>query len=240
MGKNKQRPVAGTPQPQVPQTGAALQSPTMPLPAEFSFAEPQSNWRFFGHAEVPDGHYTVSDDGRYLIKTADFTEKELSDLTSPPQTETQTSSTPEDAAQLAEHEGFPIYEEELNFCLTMAFMHTGADVICEWDDIPFRIANFMLLNPDAPVEAALIEIKMRKKVVVLPNFDQRRVQLALTLFRAYVLGWHAIEREDVAKTIAADEAARYAARPPQKLDLTDTPYETVSGPFDASDLGKGR
>jgi RyR domain len=148
--------------------------------------------------------------------------------------------TPEGDAQLAEHEGFPMYEEELNFCLTMAFMHTGMDVMCEWSDIPFLMANFMLQNPDAPVEAALIEIKLRKKVVLLPNFDQRRVHLALTLFRAYVLGWHAIEREDVAKTIAADEAARYAARPVQKLDLTDTPYEKVDGPFDPSDLGKGR
>jgi hypothetical protein len=149
--------------------------------------------------------------------------------------------TPEDAAQLAEHEGFPIYEEEWNFCLTMAFMHTGADFLTDWGDIPFRMANFMLANPDAPVEAALIEVKMRTRAVVLPNADQRRVHLALTLFRAYVVGWHAIEGQDVQAKITADEQARYLARPPQKLDLTDTPFEIEEGPFDAlSDLGKAR
>jgi hypothetical protein len=159
----------------------------------------------------------------------------VSDPPLPPET-----PTPEDEAQLAAHEAHPIYEPEWNFCLTMAFMHCGVDYLTDWGDIPFRIANFMLNNPDAPVEAALIEIKMRTRVVVLPNEDQRRVHLALTLFRAYVLGWHAIEGQDVQAKITADEQARYLARPPQKLDLTDTPFETVAGPFDPSDFGKAR
>jgi hypothetical protein len=184
---------------------------------------------------LPPETPTPEDEAQLAAQVADEVEV-VSDPPLPPET-----PTPEDEAQLAAHEGFQIYEEEWNFCLTMAFMHTGADMLTDWGDIPFCMASFMLANPkDTPVAAALMEVKLRKGVVILPNEDQRRVLLALELFRTYVLGWHMIEREDVAAQITADEQARYAARAPQKLDLTDTPYETVDGPFDASDLGKGR
>lgn len=133
-------------------------------------------------------------------------------------------------------EAHPIYEPEWNFCLTMAFMHSGADYLTDWGDIPLRLANFMTQNPDAPVEAALIEVKLRTRVVILPNEDQRRVHLALQIFRAYVLGWHAIDKEDGEKRRLAAEQAAYV-RP--QLDPTDTAFEVEDGPFDAlSDMGK--
>lgn len=145
----------------------------------------------------------------------------------------------EDEAQLADHEGSVIYEDEWSICLTMAFNGQGRDVLTDWGNVPFVMAQFILDNPDAPDEAVLMQVKLKEKIVVLPNEDQRRVLLAVKLFSAYVLGWHAIDRADgEARRIAVAEA-EYLARPREKLDLTDTAYELVDGPFDqTSDLAK--
>jgi hypothetical protein len=146
---------------------------------------------------------------------------------------------PADEAQLNEREGSVIYEDEWNACLTMAFKGQGRDMVTDWGNVPFVMAQFIMSNLDAPDDAVLMQVKLKEKVVILPNEDQRRVLLAVKLFSAYVLGWHAIDRADAEVLRIAEAEAEYLARKPRKLDLTDTPYELVDGPFDqTSDLAK--
>lgn len=158
-------------------------------------------------------------------------------VSSSPEVTDQT--TPADDAQLADHEGATLYEDEWNACLTMAFKGQGRDMLTDWGTVPFVMAQFILDNPEAPDEAALMQVKLKEKIVILANEDQRRVLLAVRLFRTYLSGWHGIDKADgEARRVAAEEEA-YLARKPEKLDLTDTPYERVDGPFDqTSDLAK--
>lgn len=148
--------------------------------------------------------------------------------------------TEEDARQLREHEeGAKAYDMEWRACLSLAFSGSGRDFgDSPWGPVAWVIGCFFANNPDAPPAAALMEVKLRLKQALLPHDDPRRVALALSLFRAFVLGLAAIEAEDGAAAKAAFEAQR-----PQTWgtarDLAGTPYELAPSPFtDVSDLGR--
>lgn len=134
--------------------------------------------------------------------------------------------------------GSPVYEREWNLCLSLAFAGTGLDMLTEWGNIPFCMAMFADRNPGAPDEAVVIHVRRAMKVAVLPNEDQRRVHLAVSLFRAWLNGYNKIDRED-------GEAARVAALKADaagwvpRIDPEDDALERERGPFDEiSDLGK--
>jgi hypothetical protein len=132
-----------------------------------------------------------------------------------------------------------LYEAEWNACLTMAFIDTGADYLTDWGDIPFVMAQFVAEHPTAPDEAVLIHVKLTRKVVVLPNEDQRRVQLAVKLFRSYLQGQREINQQDAEAARIAEQQLSYQQTPQPKIDPEDTFVEVEQGPFDqASDLGK--
>jgi hypothetical protein len=198
------------------------------------------------HFENPDGLTIKTLEGDHLARPGDFVIRGVKGefYTCKPEIFAATYDvgeqiTDEDAAQLAAHEGATIYEDEWNACLTMAFKGQGRDMLPDWGNVPFVMAQFIMSNLDAPDEAVLMQVRLKEKVVILPNEDQRRVLLAVKLFSAYVLGWHAIDRADAEVLRIAEAEAKYLARAPQKLDLTDTPYELVDGPFDqTSDLAR--
>jgi hypothetical protein len=146
--------------------------------------------------------------------------------------------THEDDAQLAGHEGTAIYELEWNECLALAFAGTGADVLTDWGAVPLTMVSFIKDHPDAPDEAVLIHVRLTDKVVVLPNEDPRRVQLAVKLFRHWLQGLVAIQTEDMEAAKRAAEQKAYASMPLPKMD-EDSPFAVEAGGLDAlSDLGK--
>lgn len=132
-----------------------------------------------------------------------------------------------------------LYEAEWNACLTMAFAGTGVDYMTDWGDIPFVMAQFVREHPTAPDEAVLIHVRLTNKVVVLANEDQRRVHLAVQLFRKLLKGWHEIEAQDAEAMRVAAEREAYATAPQPKLDPEGTFVETEKGALEElSDLGR--
>jgi hypothetical protein len=132
-----------------------------------------------------------------------------------------------------------LYETEWNACLAMAFAGQGRDYLIDWGDIPFVMAQFVAEHPTAPDEAVLIHVKLTRKVVVLPNEDPRRVQLAVKLFRSYLQGQREINQQDAEAARIAEQQLSYQQTPQPKIDPEGTFVEVEQGPFDqASDLGK--
>lgn len=131
----------------------------------------------------------------------------------------------------------PAFSDQWNACLTLAFAGTGADYLTDWGDIPFVMAHFILSNPSAPDEAVLIHVKRTCKVVILGNEDQRRVQLAVQLFRTWLSGSNAIDRQNDEQHRRELAAANPAPRP--AVDPDDLSFQVDRGPLnEMSDLGK--
>lgn len=143
-----------------------------------------------------------------------------------------------DEDQLADHEGPAVFERQWNMCLSLAFDGAGLDVLTDWGSVPATMASFAKEHPTAPDEAVLIHVRLADKVVVLGNEDQRRVQLAVQLYRAWLQGLWRIDDQDVAALRLANEqaAAAKAAANRKPLDMDEGPFEVAKGPFDASDL----
>lgn len=134
-----------------------------------------------------------------------------------------------------------LYEREWNSCLTMAFSDAGypTDYLTDWGNVPFYMKQFLMANPDAPDEAVLIHMARSHQVAVLVNEDQRRVQLAVKIFRTYIQGELAIEAEDLEAIRIATAREDYLTAPKPKMDLTDTPFEVEQGGIgEKSDMGK--
>ena len=136
----------------------------------------------------------------------------------------------EDAKGLVAHMGPTIYETEWNACLTLAFKGTRRDILTDWGAVPFELASFVVSNPTAPVDAALIHVKRTLKIAVLPNEDPRRVLLALRLFKCWLDGRNAIDRED-GEALRRTEEAKAASR-------GVSPHgDAEGGPFDMEQGG---
>jgi hypothetical protein len=124
------------------------------------------------------------------------------------------------------------YEKQFNDCLAMAFDGVALAMLTDWGSIPFTLAVFYRDNTDAPCHAGLMQVGLQHKVAILPDQDPRRVELALELFRAYIVG--------VNKIVNADFAVQPAPLPsgPSPSRDRDGPFDREDERFEASDTGK--
>lgn len=125
-----------------------------------------------------------------------------------------------------------LYEKQFNACLALAFDGVALDMLTDWGAIPFTLACFYADNMDAPVHAGLMQVKLRHGVIILPDQDPRRVELALQLFRAYKIGVNSI--------VNADSEVQPALMPsgPSPSREKDGPFDREDERFALSDIGK--
>lgn len=92
-------------------------------------------------------------------------------------------------------------------------------------DVAMCLADFYRHEPTAPAAAGLMHLKLKLKVILLPNEDPRRVELILDLFRLAV-----IRMEEFIAADAKAEIARQAAPLPTARNRLDG-----EGAFDRDD-----
>ena len=89
-------------------------------------------------------------------------------------------------------------------------------------------------NPDAPVEAGEIQVKLKLQLQLWPAGEPRRPRLALELFKQAFAGLDAIAG-DAAKALALAQAPPAARR---EVDPEDLSYQKDKGRFERSTTGQ--
>lgn len=105
------------------------------------------------------------------------------------------------------------------------------------DGVSVCLAYFYLANRDAPAIAGLLHVKRKLRCdLFAADEDERRVKLALGLYRMAVLGLYDIDREDGEAEVRRMQAAAPPLR--REVDPEDMAFRRDDGRFERSALGR--
>lgn len=130
---------------------------------------------------------------------------------------------------------------QLHCCVAAAFVDDGVTpdfVTKDIESVADIVSAFVLQHPAAPAAAMLMQIKLSLGVLLFPNHDPRKVELALELFRQVVTGVNAMQRADDEAELLKLQAAEHAeqAAVPRRDD--EKAMRPADDPFGPSDFGK--
>jgi RyR domain len=151
---------------------------------------------------------------------------------------------PVKAAEPADDEDRDPTQEEMGmlsmFQCALAMVGLYNDPMSSFGDdelgIAFCLAKYFENEPTAPAAGGLMQVRLQKKVVLLPNEDPRRVELALDLFRLALVRMLEFANAD-AKAEAERQLAATAPKP-AKIPEGEGTFEHDDDRFTKSDIGK--
>ena len=106
-----------------------------------------------------------------------------------------------------------------------------------WPEIAMCLADFYRNEPTTSAAAGLMQLKLKLKIVLMPDEDPRRVELILDLFRLAITRMVEIGTAD-AKAEAAKLQAQNFKPAHDRLEKGEGIYDKDPGRFEKSDLGK--